>query len=291
MSPAAEIQLIVFRELRRSVRSVKGIVLGVLTLIGAFVTSLVCVYLEGNRREEVGAATNEAFIEMKRAAIEKATGDSSFAAYAATIPSSLLIFLKVAIWLSPLLIALLGFDGMASDLQHRSVRFWTVRSRRWSFFAGKFIGLWALVGLITLVLNLLAGTVALVKGYVSVGQLFGWGLWFWVVAFLIGGTWAAIATFISSCFKTPILALLTTFGTFFVMWIFGLVGWITRVSDEMNTGVVKDMSWYEYIYPNAYDTLMIAQQTTRILEAAGILVGFILVVMAAGSFLFQRRDI
>ena len=291
MSPAAEIQLIVFRELRRSVRSVKGIVLGILTLIGAFVTSLVCVYLEGTRREEVGAATNEAFIEMKRAAIEKATGDSSFAAYAATIPSSLIIFLKVAIWLSPLLIALLGFDGMASDLQHRSVRFWTVRSRRWSFFAGKFIGLWLLVGIITLVLNLLAGTVALVKGYVSVGQLFGWGLWFWVVAFLIGGTWAAIATFISSCFKTPILALLTTFGTFFVMWIFGLIGWITRVSDEMNTGVVKDMSWYEYIYPNAYDTLMIAQQTTRILEAAGILVGFIIVVMAGGSFLFQRRDI
>jgi ABC-type transport system involved in multi-copper enzyme maturation permease subunit len=291
LSPAAEIQLIVFRELRRSVRSVKGIVLGILTLIGAFVTSLVCVWLEGSDREKVGALSNDAFIEMKRQAIEKATGDSSFAAYAATIPSSLLIFLKVAIWLSPLLIALLGFDGMASDLQHRSVRFWTVRARRWSFFAGKFIGLWVLVGLITLVLNLLAGTVAAVRGYVTVGQLFGWGLWFWVVSFVIGGSWAAIATFISSCFKTPILALLTTFGTFFVMWIFGLIGWFTRVSDELNTGIVKDMSWYEYLYPNSYDTLMIAQQTTRVLTATGILLGFILVVMAGGSFLFQRRDI
>ena len=191
----------VARELRRSVRSVKGIIIGILTLLGAFVASLVCVWLEGNDRDTAKIASTEAYIEIKKAAIEKATGDPAFAAYAASIPTSLLVFLKITVWLGPLLIALLGFDLMSSELQHRSVRFWTVRTRRWSYFTGKMLGLWAIVSLITLVLNVIAGTVAASRGYVTVGQLMTWGVRFWLVAVIISGTWAAIATFISSCFR------------------------------------------------------------------------------------------
>ena len=191
--------------------------------------------MEGNNRDIAKATTNEAFIEFKKAAIEKATGDPAFAAYAASIPTSLLVFLKITVWLGPLLIALLGFDLMSSELQHRSVRFWTVRTRRWSYFTGKMLGLWAVVALVTLVLNVIAGTVAAARGYVTVGQLFTWGLRFWLVAVVIAGTWAAIATFISSCFRTPILSLLTTFLTFFVMWMVSLVGFFVRAKDMVET--------------------------------------------------------
>src|SRR5262249_27112151 len=152
----------------------------------------------------------QAYIDMKKAAIEKATGDASLAAYIASVPYSLLLFLKVTVWLGPLLIALLGFDTVSSDIQHRSVRFLTIRTRRWSFLTGKFLALWGLVALITLVLNVLAGTVAAARGYVTVGQLFTWGLRFWLTSLPISAAWAAIATFISSLFRTPILALLTT---------------------------------------------------------------------------------
>jgi ABC-2 type transport system permease protein len=273
------------------VRSVKGIIIGVITLLGAFVTSLVCVWLEGSDRDAAQAASNEAFIELKKQSIEKATGDPAFAAYAASVPTSLLIFLKITVWLAPLLIALLGFDLMSSELQHRSVRFWTVRTRRWSYFTGKTLGLWAIVALITLVLNLIAGTVAAFRGYVTVGQLFTWGVRFWLVAVLIAGTWAAIAAFISSLFRTPILSLLTTFLTFFVMWLVSLVGLIARVKDMAQTGVAKDMNWYEYLYPNSYDTLLLAPETTKVLTALGVLVGFVLLANAGGAALFQRRDI
>src|SRR5260221_8625977 len=148
-------RVIVARDLLRSVRSVKGIILGILTLIGAFITAMICTWLEGQNRAKVGAGSTQAYIDLKRSAIEKATGDASLASYIASVPYSLLLFLKVTIWLGPLLIALLGFDGVASDLQHRSVRFWTLRARRWSFLVGKFFALWALVALITLVLNVL----------------------------------------------------------------------------------------------------------------------------------------
>lgn len=291
MSPAAEIQLIALRELRRSVRSVKGIILGVLTLLGAIVTSLVCVWIEGDDRAKAGVGSTAAYIDLKRQALEKATGDASFASYAATIPSSLLIFLKITIWLGPLLIALLGFDIISGETQHRSVRFWTVRSRRASYFTGKLVGLWALVGLITLVLDLIAGGVATARGYVTVGQLFTWGLRFWLVAFVIAGAWAAVATFISSLFKTPILSLLTTFATFFVMWLFGLGGFIARIREGLASGVMKDMSWYEYLYPNAYDTMMLAPHAGRVALAHGILLGFVLALTAAGALVFARRDV
>jgi ABC-type transport system involved in multi-copper enzyme maturation permease subunit len=291
LSPVVEIRLLLSRELRRSVRSAKGIALGALTLLGAFVTSLICVWVEGSNRARVGADSTQAFAVFKRQAIEKATGDASFATYAASIPSSLLAFLKITIWLAPLLVALLGFDAISGELQHRSVRFWSVRSRRWSYFTSKLLGLWLLVGIVTLLLNLLAGTVALVRGYVTFGELVVWGGRFWFVSFVIAGAWAAIATLISSCFQTPILALLTTFAVFFVLWLFGLSGFISRLRDASVTGVVKDMSWYEYLYPNAYDTLLLSSETTRVLTALGILIAFVGVTAAAGSMLFERRDI
>jgi ABC-type transport system involved in multi-copper enzyme maturation permease subunit len=176
------------------------------------------------------------------------------------------------------------------------VRFWTVRTRRWSYFTGKTLGLWAVVALIMLVLNVIAGTVAAVKGYVTFGQLITWGARFWLVAVVIAGTWAAIAAFISSLFRSPILSLLTTFVTFFVMWLSWFVGFVSRVVDVAkegvgHAGVAKDMSWWEYLYPNSYDTLLLAPETTRVLTALGILVGFVVIANAAGAALFQRRDI
>jgi ABC-type transport system involved in multi-copper enzyme maturation permease subunit len=291
VSPAVEIRLLVTRELRRSVRSVKGIVLGVITLVGAILTSLAVVWIEGVDREKMGAGSNDAFIEMKKQMIEKQTGDSGLASYMASMPWSLVTFLEVTIWLGPLLIALLGFDVIAGELQHKSVRFWAVRSRRWSYFAGKLVGLWSLVGLITLVLNLLVGMVALTRGYVSIGQFFLWVPRFWLVAFVIAGAWAAIATFLSSCFKQPMLALLTTFLTFFVLWLVGLGGFIARAKATYDTGMTQSMGWYEYLYPNGYDTMLLSPQPGKVLTAAGILLGFVAVVIAGGSFLFQKRDI
>jgi ABC-type transport system involved in multi-copper enzyme maturation permease subunit len=291
LSPAAEIRILFGREMRRSVRSGKGIVLFVLTLIGAYVASRACVWIEEKQRLAEHALSTAQFIDIKRQFIEKQTGDAARAAYEANIPTSLLVFLEITIWLGPLLVALLGFDVMASELQNRSVRFWTVRMRRWSFFAGKLLGLWGVIGLFTLVLNALCGAVALSKGYVTAGQLLGWGLRFWLIAVVISGAWAAVATFISSCFKVPILALLTTFAVFFAMWLSGATGLVSRVSESSETRVLRDMRWFEYVYPNAYDSMLLSPDPGRVLQGAGILLGFVALVIAAGSIIFQRRDI
>src|SRR4029077_2979771 len=111
-------------ELRRSLRSGKGIALVDLTLVGAIVASLVCVWIEGAERAKIGVATSQAYADVKREALEKLTGDPSLAVYMASIPSSLYAFLELTIWLTPLLVALLGFDSISGELQQRTVRFW-----------------------------------------------------------------------------------------------------------------------------------------------------------------------
>lgn len=289
MSPATEIRLLVAREVVRSVRSVKGLVLGVITLVGAVIASIAVTWIEGSDLAKAGSA--EALTQMKREMLEKQLGDAQLAAYLAAMPESLKMFLEITVWLAPLLIALLGFDTVAGELQHKSVRFWTVRTRRGSYFAGKVLGLWALVGLITLALSLLVDLFALARGYVGFGALLGWGARFYMVAFVIAGAWAAIAVFISSCFKQPIAALLTTFGTFFLLWIASVAGIAVRARELIETGTMPPMRWYEYLYPNAYDNLLLSPQPGNVFKALGILLGFVAVAIAGGSVLFAKRDV
>jgi ABC-type transport system involved in multi-copper enzyme maturation permease subunit len=292
LSPALEIRLLVGREIRRSVRSAKGIVLGVVTLLGAIATSFLVTTIEGAGRRAAGGLSTQEFSELQRQAIEAQTGNASLAAQQASMPLSLRAFLTVTIWLSPLLIALLGFDAVSGELQHRSVRFWTVRTRRASYFAGKLLGLWGLVALVTLVIQTIAGGVALAKGYVTAGQLFTWGLKFWLVAVAIAGAWAAIAVLTSSLFRTPVVALLTTCATFFVLWLFGMAAEFSRARTSLDQQVLDtSMRWYEYLYPNAYQSLLLAQDGHDVLRGAAILLGFVLCAAVGGAVLFERRDL
>jgi ABC-type transport system involved in multi-copper enzyme maturation permease subunit len=292
LNPALEIQLLVGREIRRSVRSAKGIVLGVVTLLGAIATSFLVTTLEAAGRRAAGGLSAQEFSELQRQTIEQQTGNASLAAQEASMPLSLRAFLTVTIWLSPLLIALLGFDAVSGELQHRSVRFWTVRARRTSYFAGKLLGLWALVALVTLVIQTIAGGVALVKGYVTPGQLFSWGLRFWLVAVAIAGAWAAIAVVTSSLFRTPVVALLTTMATFFVLWLFGMAGEFSRARSSLDAHVLDtSMRWYEYLYPNAYQSLLLAQDGHDVFRGAALLLGFVVCAAVGGAVLFERRDL
>jgi ABC-type transport system involved in multi-copper enzyme maturation permease subunit len=293
LGPTGEIGLLVGRELRRTVRSAKGIALGAVTLLGAVLTSFLVTSMEAaDRRAPGGAMTSEQFQELKRQMLEQQTGNAALAAQAAAMPASLKAFLDVTIWLAPLLIALLGFDAVSGELQQRSVRFWTVRVRRSSYFASKLLALWGLVALVTLTIQTIAGSVALARGYVTPGELLSWGTRFWLVSVVIAGAWAAIATFVSSCFRTPVVALLTTFAAFFVLWVCGVIADVSRTRAMLETHVFDTtMRWYEYLYPNAYKSMLLDDQGSKNLIGAAILIGFVGCATTAGAALFQRRDV
>ena len=68
MSPVAEIRLIALRELTRSVRSVKGIAVGAITLLGAIATSFLVVFMQGADVQKAGST--EALTELHRQILE-----------------------------------------------------------------------------------------------------------------------------------------------------------------------------------------------------------------------------
>jgi ABC-type transport system involved in multi-copper enzyme maturation permease subunit len=300
MSPATEITLIAGRELKKSIRSVKGIILGILTLLGSLLAVLICIWIETGVRGKIGGGDTEGFQAAYEAAAVKSGSDPAIAHYVAHMPLSLVTFLKVLVWIGPLLVAILGFDAISGDLQHRSVRFWTIRSRRWSYLLGKFFGLWGIVALVTFALVFLSSIAVLIRGYITVGDFFKWGLRCWLVSALIVGTWASVATFVSSRFKTPLFALLTTFAAFFCMWLPGFIGWAVRWGSALQQTAeteaaarasVVSIRWYEYLYPNGYDDLLMSPKPLQVAEGAGACAIYVLVFVGLSVALFARKDV
>ena len=296
MSPVAEIGLIAARELRTSTRSVKGIILGLLTLLGSALAIFICIWIESTARDKLGADSTEAFAQLQEQMYIKGGTDPGLAAYLAHTPLSLMVFLKVMVWVGPLLVALLGFDSVSGDLQHRGVRFWTVRTRRWSYLLGKFFGLWGTVSRITLALVVLSGGAVLIRGYISFSQFFSWGLRFWLVSALIVGTWSAIAIFVSTRFKTPLLALLSTFGVFFAIWFTGVVGLVSRLFDAAKPGDEEharmvSVHWYEYLNPNGYDDLLLSPKPSMVAAGLGACAVYMIVFVGLSALLFAKKDV
>ena len=299
MSPASEIMLVAGRELRKSVRSVKGIILGILTILGSLLAVLICIWLESAARGDAGVSSNEGFADLREQLAIKQGADPGVAHAIAHTPLSLLAFLKVMVWFGPALVALLGFDSISGDLQHRSIRFWTVRTRRWSYLLGKFFGLWGIVSAVTLALTLISSVAVLIRGYITVGDFFTWGLRFWLVSALIVGTWTSVATFVSSRFKTPLLALLSTFGAFFCMWLPGFIGWVSRLSEAVQNSQDADshvqrmihIRWYEYLYPNGYDDLLLNPKPQYVAAGIGACAAYMLLFVGLSALLFAKKDV
>lgn len=278
MSPLQEVRHIVLRELRKNFRSIKGIALGILTLLGGAGIALLIAKAYEFKRQELGQVSPEAIHEARLAILKKAY-EVDTANWLADAPDALLGLLNFTIWLTPLLIALMGFDSIAPDIQHRSVRYWTLRSRRWSYFIGKWAGLWATVSIVTFALDLFVWTVTIVRGDAPAASTLAWGMRFWLISLPMSAVWCAIAVLISSLFRSPIVALLTTFGAFFVLWVAFLVGAVAHWEPLV------------YVYPNHYDYFLLNPRIDRI--GIGLLscLGMTGLYIVAGSTLFARRDV
>ena len=303
MSPATEIALVAGRELRKSIRSIKGIILGILTLLGSVLAVLICIALESGVRKDLGATSTDAFRDLYEQGMVKSGTDPAVAHYVAHMPISLIAFLKVLVWIGPLLVAILGFDVVSGDVQHRTIRYWTVRSRRWSYLLGKFFGLWGIVAIVTASLLVISTIAISIRGYITIGDFFTWGIRCWLISAAIAGAWTAVATFISSRFKTPLFALLTICGAFFCMWMAGVIGttvrWISAISvaskgphgAETARAVAANIHWYEYLNPNGYDDLLLSPKPLHVAAGIGACAVYMIVFVGLASALFAKKDV
>jgi ABC-type transport system involved in multi-copper enzyme maturation permease subunit len=282
VSPLSEIRFVAQRELGKSFRSAKGIVLLVLSLLGGTGATLLLVKGQQLKRDKLGAldrSSVEAMREFWEDAWTQFFGDPATGKSLAEAPEVLVMMLILTIWLTPLMIALLGFDSIAGDLQHKAVRYWTLRTRRWSYFVGKWAGLWSTIALMTLAMHALIWIVCIIRGEAPAATALSWGLRFWLITLPISGAWCGVSTFLSSLFKTPIIALLVTFAAFFGLWLIWMVGQV------MHTDVLQ------YVYPNFYEAMLVNPRLDRAMTGLAACVGMAALYIGGGSFLFSKRDV
>ncbi|MDB4997479.1 MAG: hypothetical protein JWM74_4911 [Myxococcaceae bacterium] len=278
MNVFQETGLIAAREIRKNIRSAKGLVMVIISMLGGVATALL---LQKLRAMDEAQISPEQLHALQQAMLEKKYGDLEMAKYLASAPPVLLALLLATVWLNPGLVAVMGFDGISGELQHRSVRYWTVRSRRVSYFAGKFLGLWAVISIVTFVMHALIWGLTMWnnKGGMPPADTLLWGIRFWAVTLPISAAWCGIATLIGSQFRAPMIALLVTFATFFVLWICDAIGEI---------GNIKFLT---YLYPNTYDAWLLSPKFDKVALGALICMAFGVVTTGAGTFLFTRRDV
>jgi hypothetical protein len=141
-----EVGLVTGREMKKNLRGVKGIILLALSLIGGTLTALLLVsYFQ----RELADVPPEMLREAQKKIFTNAFHDAATGEYLADAPLALVMMLNLCVWLAPALIWLAGFDAISGEVQHRTIRYWSIRTRRTSYYVGKFLGLWGTVGVMT----------------------------------------------------------------------------------------------------------------------------------------------
>src|SRR5580704_17128787 len=188
MSPATEIRLVMSRELRRSFRSFKGVLLAIIALAGGAGVSMLFAWMDRMKRENLPAGFN---LEDAQEPLYEAAYGSETAKSLAACPYSLWMMFIATLWVGAALVSLLDYDAVSGEVQHRSLRFWTVHTRRSSYIAGKVLGAWLTVVAVTFVMIVIVWVVIIRVGELPAAQVLGWGLRFFAVTLPISAAWCS----------------------------------------------------------------------------------------------------
>ncbi|MFO0674930.1 MAG: ABC transporter permease [Polyangiaceae bacterium] len=282
MNPAREVALVAGREVRRNVRSAKGIALLALCVMMSGAATLVNSAVDKFARSQPNAPSPQEIRALTEIAIGRAYGDEDLGKYLAGAPPILLATFFFTIWTGPLLIALMGFDSVSGELQHRAVRFLTVRLRRESIYVGKVAGLFTTMVGVGLLMNVVIWCVSAARGDASFGDSLSWGVRFWVLSLPITLAWSSVAAFAGSLLRTPVLSLMVIFAAFFGLWMLNLVG---------HVGAEGVHTYLRYLYPNTFDGFLLSPRPARAIEGLAACLGFVVVSSVAGAWTFAKRDV
>lgn len=283
MSPVTEAGLTALRELRRNLRSTKGIAMFVLFFLGGAIPSvgqvLLTKMIDTRTMEEAPLETRQQMFEslLLQAKIPEAT-----AKHLSTCPPAIFLYLfKGALFFLPALILLIGFDQIAGEIQHRGIRYLAGRARRSALVAGKAIGVWGVIAVMTLVLNATVWMVMLVRGGYPAALVLSWGLRVWLFTVASAAAYVGLTALVSSFFRTPIVALFVGVAALFALW---LTGSILGFFDATQAAT--------WAFPSTYESkLLVSPDPARVIGGVGALLAWGAVMVAGAAAIVSRRDI
>jgi ABC-type transport system involved in multi-copper enzyme maturation permease subunit len=281
MSQTAEIGLTAARELRKNLRSVKGIAMFVLFVLGGLVPRLIAITLERWARGPGGEArANDEMIRFAKMEYLTHEYGKPLAEYLADCPAMLLGLFQGTLMFLPLVVLMVAFDVVAGETQHRTFRYLVVRATKTSLLVGKGLGIWAVACVMTLVLHSMTWILSIVHGKDSFGTILAWGTRLWLYSAIYSAAYVGLATLLSSLFKTPVVALFVGVGT-----VFGMA--ITRLAFAYYEKL-EPLTW---AFPASYEPWLLSNDPARVVSAMAVLLAWGAVCLFVASEILRRRDV
>ena len=285
----------------------KGILLTVFAVLGGFGVTMLAYWLFTIFIADKIAGTGVTYgspewQELKRKGFEEVLGVEQ-GGFFAQMPEALFAMFQITVWLTPLLVALMSFDAISAEMQHRSLRYWSVRCRKESLFLGKAFGQWSVVAIVWLILDLVVVIVTVARGQAPLGTCLLYAVRLWLFTLPTALVWSAWATLVSSAFKSPPLALFSILGLFFVLFVLRSVGdiWAAfqvaqEVKDAIAKGVenpvpTKHIRPLAYLYPNEYSDLMLSVRAGEFMKGLLPCLAYAAALLGLGSWSFRRREV
>jgi len=289
MSPVSEAGLTCLREMRRNLRSAKGVVMGVLFLLGGAAASLIYAAVSEltNPARQGHDVPDEAFRELRQK-VWAEVWNADIGGYLADSPSIFVALFKGSLWFIPFMTLMIGFEQVCGDLQHRTIRYTAIRARRESIIAGKFLAVWGVVSVLLLALHAFVWFVTLVRGDATFAQILAWGPRMWALSAIYTAAYAGLTILISSLTKRPVISLFLGLIAFSLLWVLDLAVDFARMVES------ERFSWLQYLgyaIPDYYEAWLVTPKAPQMVGAMAILLAFGAGATALAGWIVDRRDV
>jgi ABC-type transport system involved in multi-copper enzyme maturation permease subunit len=276
MLSVREVGIVAQRELLRNLRSTKGIAMFSLFMLGglgAVVVRIMIKKLAGDVPDEVTHAVFET-------ALLRQHGSETIAKYLVACPPTIYLLFQGTLTFLPLFVLLVGFDQLAGEVQHRTIRYSGGRAARASIVVGKALGIWGVMAVMISVLHLVVWVLALTQGGKDAPAIMSWGGRMLLFSIVCAASYVGFASFISSLFRTPIVALFVGAGVGFAIWLMnGVLGHYQST---------ERLTW---LFPNHYEALLFEPDALKALGGLALFVVWGGICVAGSCLVVTRRDV
>ncbi len=205
--------------------------------------------------------------------------DKAVSAVINSTPLPMLFVFWMGILVTPLFSILMGFDLLAGDLQHRFIRYLAPRLRPGPMLIGKILSQVAIQVLISLITAfcVLAYFSWQLKGF-DAAAAFTAICRFWSLSIPYMATYVALAAFLSSLTRVPLLALLLQLVAIFLLWFLSaLASW-------------PPLAFLDYLLPSYYKFGLYSPDPAYFLSSVAVYTLFASFFTGLAWLVTTRRD-
>jgi ABC-type transport system involved in multi-copper enzyme maturation permease subunit len=280
MSAARETGLIARREILRNLRSTKGIAMFALFFLGGAIPSVLQVLAlrfadRANMQAPPKEVQRQIFEQILRGEYDPETAQNLSAC-----PPVLFGLFRGTLVFLPIFILLVGFDQIAGEIQHRSIRYLAGRAGRASIVAGKALGVWAVAAVMLLVLHATVWSIVLAQGRDEPSLILAWGLRLWLFSVAAAAASVGLTTLVSSLFRAPTVALFVGIAALFLLWLANKLLGLSPSTQALTWG-----------FPATYEMLLVSAAPLRALGGVAALCAWGGALVAAAVLRIKKGDI